>query len=97
RVPGNRNSRYPGRVYLIPLRGLSNTRSGFSAAINSRVMLPFPLPCLQLIFNVVLVPQRNRRDPGMSESITAARPVAGVPAAVGALDARRKLQLALAA
>lgn len=33
----------------------------------------------------------------MSESIAAARPVAGVPAAVGALGARRKLQLALAA
>jgi hypothetical protein len=33
----------------------------------------------------------------MSESIATARPVAGVPAAVGALGARRKLQLALAA
>src|SRR5271154_3614698 len=33
----------------------------------------------------------------MSESIAAARPVAAVPAAVGALDGRRKLQLALAA
>ena len=33
----------------------------------------------------------------MSESIAAARPVAGVPGVVGALDARRKLQLALAA
>jgi hypothetical protein len=33
----------------------------------------------------------------MSESIATARPVAGVPAAVGALGARRKLQLVLAA
>src|SRR6266568_4654280 len=87
--------RYPGRVYLIPMRGLFNTRPGFPDGVFGPVIRPFSCPIRKSSFTVVLIPQRGHH---MSESLAighaAARP-APCPAGIAALDPRRKLQLAL--
>src|SRR6266536_2572024 len=96
--------RYPGRVYLIPMRGLSNTRPGFPDGVFSPVIRPFSCPIRKSSFTVVLIPQRGHH---VSESLAvghaAARPAPGraataataATAGIAALDPRRKLQLAL--
>src|SRR5205809_285130 len=96
--------RYPGRVYLIPMWGLSNTRTGFSyrgnQPCNSTILLPHP----QVVFYRRI---NSAKGHHMSESLAvghaAARPAPGRAATaatadaagIAALDPRRKLQLAL--
>src|SRR6185437_13857179 len=89
-------------IRKIPVPGLSNTRPGFRNQVFSPAIRSFSCLIRKPSFTVVLISQRGRH---MSESLAVGRAqtrpagrtgdTAGDTAGVAALDARRKLQLAL--